>query len=279
MIAYQYQILRFLPDRVNGEFVNLGVVVFDKNSHKLKARFLEKTSRVSMFFPEIDGRYLQTTLKFLKAEFQRLSDKLEKELPLDGFTSLEGITRSILPVDDSAMIFSDVKVGQDVNLSRVCTELYNRVVKKNLSDQDEMELKNDREVWQKIYKEYFEKYDINKKLHAHTIKTKNDSVQFDKAWKNGRWHCFETVSFDLVKRDSIKNKVYRWSGKLAEMETAKESFNIYLLSVMPKDDELKKFVKRKLNNLQFDDSAVKIVTEDEAEALAKKFQREMNAHH
>lgn len=278
MITYQYQILRFLPDRVNEEFVNLGVVVFDPQQLRMRSRFIDKVSRVSAFFPDINGRYLHNTLKFMQGEFDSLTAKLANELRYNKFSSLDEITKSILPKDDSALIFSETKKGRDIDLDVVCNELFERVVFKNLSDHDEFELRSDREVWNKVYKEFFERHNILNHLQPHTIKTKDDHLQFDKAYKNGTWNCFETISFNLVRPESVKNKVYKWAGKLEELKTSTEPVSLYLLTVLPENEELKKFINRKLNNKTFEDSTVKLITEDKAESLAKKVQREIESH-
>ncbi len=278
MINYQYQILRFLPDRVNEEFVNLGVVVFDPQSRLLSSRFIDKASRVSAFFPEVNTRYLNNTLKFLHAEFFNLSSKFSRELQLDNMGDLDGITRSVLPKDDSSLVFSETKKGRDLTADIACDDLFERVVLRNISEHDEIELRNDREVWNKVYKNYFEKQKISNRLHAHTVKTKNDELHFERAWKNGVWNCFETVSFNLTRPDSVKNKVYKWAGKLDELRSSKEAVSVYLLSVLPESEELKRFIRSKLNNKDFDNSKVKLVTEDEAESLAKEFQKEIEAH-
>lgn len=278
MITYHYQILRFLPDRVNEEFVNLGVVVFDPQGRLLKSRFIDKAGRVSVFFPDVNARYLSTTLKFLQAEFFDLSNKLSQELPLHNMKDLNDITKSVLPKDDSALVFSETKKGRDVSAEIACNDLYERVVLRNISELDEVELRNDREVWNKVYKAYFERHGISHKLHAHTVKTKNDELQFERAWKNGKWNCFETVSFNLSRPESVKNKVYKWAGKLDELGSSKEPVSLFLLSVLPDNDELRKFINRKLNNKDFDHSTVKLVTEDDAESLARKFQKEIESH-
>jgi len=278
MITFHYQILRFLPDRINEEFVNLGVVVFDPQGRLLKARFIDKASRVSGFFPDVNTRYLNSTLKFLQAQFSNLGHKISQELPLDEMRTIEDITKSVLPKDDSSLIFSEAKKGRDVSVEVACVDLYERVVLRNISEQDEVELRNDREVWNKVYKNYFEKHKISNYLHPHAVKTKNDELQFERAWKNGKWNCFETVSFNLTRPDSVKNKVYKWAGKLEELSSSKEPISLYLLSVLPDNDELKKFINRKLNNKDFDHSKVKLITEDEAESLAKKFQKEIESH-
>ncbi len=52
MNTYQYQVLRFPPDRVSGEFVNLGAVVFDPGQMKLISHFYTiKITPHFFFFP------------------------------------------------------------------------------------------------------------------------------------------------------------------------------------------------------------------------------------
>src|SRR5262249_14599348 len=42
-----------------------------------------------------------------------------------------------------------------------------------------------------------------------------DDVTFKHAWKNGLWHVYEPVSFDLAEADSIKSKAREWLGHLS----------------------------------------------------------------
>lgn len=277
MITYHYQILRFLPDRVNEEFVNLGVVVFDPELNIVKSRFIDKSSRASTFFADINGRYLNATLKFLQLEFEKVSDKTVNELEYKKEKSLDDVTKSILPKDDSSLVFTETRSGLDVNVDVACNELFQRVVLKNLSEHEDLEYRNDKEVW-KVYKDYFEKRDIVKHFQQHTVMTKDDSLMFERAYKNGSWNCFETVSFNLIKPESVKNKVYKWVGKLDELKTAKDPIKLYLLSVLPDNIELKAFIERKLNNIELDHSKVQIVTEENVEKLTRLFEKEIATH-
>jgi hypothetical protein len=256
----------------------MGVVVLSDDQRVLQFRFLDKASRVSAFFPDANGRYLSSTLKFLHAEFHRLSTILSRELALDKKTDLDALTRSVLPKDDSALTFSEVKRGRDVKIELACDDLYERVVVRNFADADEIDLRYDREVWSKIYKAHFEKYNLISKLQPHTVKTVNDSLEFERAWKNGKWNCFETISFNLTRKDAVKNKVYKWVGKLDELKTSDEPVNLYLLSVLPKSEDLKIFIDRKLNKKDFAKSTVTVITEENAEILAQRFQKEMEGH-
>lgn len=54
----------------------------------------------------------------------------------------------------------------------------------------------------------------------------------------------------MAKNESIKNKVYKWIGKLQELELNNgEEFKIYLMAKMPEsNEEMKYFIENKLKN-------------------------------
>ena len=106
-----------------------------------------------------------------------------------------------------------------------------------------------------------------------------DSWEFEKAWKNGLWNCFESVSFDLVKEDSIREKTFKWWGKVADLQTSKESINVYLLSKLHKGHpDLTKIIKKKLGKIKYGNVNVELITEIEAEKFAKRIKREIEQH-
>lgn len=144
-------------------------------------------------------------------------------------------------------------------------------------DEDYKEVRNDKQVWNKIYKNHFDDNGISSHLAAHKVKTKNDELEFDKAWKNGVWNCFEPVSFNLTKPDTIKDKVYKWVGKLDELSSTKESLHIYLLSVLPLDHpELNAFIQHKIKRMSSDKLKVELVLENNIGKVVKKIKKEID---
>jgi hypothetical protein len=279
MRTYQYQILRFLPDRVTGEFVNLGIVLFEPETKFIKGKFFQKISRASSLFPSVNSRYLGTTLKFLQKEFNRLSEQFSTELYFQKYRSIEEVTKTILPKDDSSLFFTEPKKGLDVELDMALEMLFERVVTRYIHEEDKEHL-GDKEVWSRIYKKYFDDLGVSKHLKEHTIKTDLDKWEFEKAWKNGVWHCFETISFDLIKAESIKDKVYKWAGRIDELQTSKEPFHLFLLSKLPSEHkELKKFIIKKIGKIEFENRVVvELVFEDKAEKIAKEIKQEIEKH-
>jgi hypothetical protein len=279
MNTYQYQVLRYLPDRVSEEFVNLGVVVYDGKNKQLAGKFYPKITRVSAFFPSINGRYLASVLKSLQKTFDEICSRMNTELSLESFDSIDSITRGVLPKDDSALFFTESKKLLELSLEAAMEDLYERFVL-NYVDDGDREYVTDKEVWNKVYKEYFDKLEITGHFSQHTVKTEMDSWDFEKAWKNGVWNCFETVSFDLVKEDSIREKTFKWWGKVADLGTAREPVRLYLLSKLPKDHpQLTKIIKKKLGTVNpINNVTVELVTEKDAEKFARRIKKEIEEH-
>lgn len=147
-----------------------------------------------------------------------------------------------------------------------------------MEDEDE-ELRRDKEVWNKVYKKHFDEYGISSHLAAHKVKTKNDELEFEKAWKNGVWNCFESVSFNLTRPDAVKNKVYKWVGKLDELRSSTEEMHIYLLSVLPHDHpELGQFISTKLKEKATKNIKIDLVFEHGIDVVAKRIKKEIDQH-
>ncbi len=272
MIKYSYQILRYTHDRITGEFVNVGIVLHEPNSKFLEARVLNKFSRISNFFGEINGHFLISTLKHFQKEIFTAAQYIESTTS-DEFLKL--ITNKLIPKDDSAIQLSEVKTGLALSADKALSTLYARLVEKYLEEPIQ-EKHNDSYAWNKVYKKYFDKYGITTKLKDHTVNTNNDKIKFDKSWKNGVWNCYQTLSFDLKKEDNIKGKVYKWSGIVRELETANEKMNLYFLTTVPKSEskKLKTFIEDTLT-LKTDRLCVKIVSESEADQFAVEVKKAM----
>ncbi|HMP32054.1 MAG TPA: DUF3037 domain-containing protein, partial [Saprospiraceae bacterium] len=56
MKSYQYQIIKYVHDHFTGEFVNVGVVVYDPESKFFGCKLTKKYKRISNFFPSSDGK-------------------------------------------------------------------------------------------------------------------------------------------------------------------------------------------------------------------------------
>lgn len=279
MKTIHYQLLRYLPDRVSGEFVNLGIVAYDAKNRNIKSKFISRIGNISSFFPNINSKYLIKSIKTIQNDLSQLSNRFISEFTFEKIESIEQITSMVLPKDDSALIFSEVKKTLDIQVESTINDLFNRFVSIHFSEDEDDEVRRDKEVWNKVYKKHFDEYGISSHLKHHNIKTENDELEFDKAWKNGVWNCFETVSFNLTRPDAIKNKVYKWVGKLDSLHTSTEATHIYLLSVLPSEHpELKTFIEKMIKDKATDKTKIDIVSEDQVQVVAERIKAEIETH-
>ncbi len=280
MKTYEYQVLRYLPDQFGGEFVNVGLVLFQPEDRFLAVRCLRSVGRVATFFPGLDGKNLQRRLRYIEDQLTNFSNRLDldRQVRLESPRSIQAITSSYLVKDDTALQFSEVRKGIDDTMSDVFNDLYESLVSNYVPASNE-DLRTDEDVWRKLYRPLFEKRNITTRLQTHQVRTANDTIKFPYAWKNEIWHCYEPVTFDLKKADSIKNKVYRWVGRLDELSSSDEPITLQLLAALPPDDpELIAFVMEKLDKKTFGKAEVSVVRQQEADQFARKVQEEIIEH-
>jgi hypothetical protein len=277
MKKYQFQIVRYIHDRITGEFVNVGIVIYMPETRFLESKFINKFSRLSHFFVDLNGHALLNTLKHFDKEINIVSRRILNNDLFESFSSIEEITNNILTKDDSALECCSMNSGIDISGQAALNDLFERLINKYNHESDK-DSHDDKYVWRKIYKKYFDENGITSKLKEHTVHTDHDVIQFDKAWKNGVWNCYQTLSFDLKRTDSIKSKVYKWSGILSELENSNESLHIYFLTVSPsRNRTIKKFIEDTLNR-QGKKIQVSIVTEKQAASFAVSVKKEIEAH-
>lgn len=276
MKAYTFQILQYRHDIVTKEFANVGVVIYNPAEKQIRAQVLHKYARISDFFVNLDGKYLKEKLKevekavsFIQRDMQELfAQKFEDK-------TLAQITTQILPKDDGCFYFSEMNQRLDINIDAALEDIFARHVLKHFP-----EAKNystDESVWKELYKQYFDKYDLTSKLTSHTVKTQDDEFEFERAWKNGIWNVYEPISFDLQDTQNIKNKVYKWAGKISELAHTTEQMNLYFLSTMPKNETLQQFIKSKLASHE-DSLKITIIAEQDIEQFITEQKRKIENH-
>lgn len=273
MRTFQYQILRYSHDAVTGEFVNVGIIIYQPDIKYLKSKVISRFSRISGFFEEINGVQLLKTIKNFSIEINQISYQLNELFT--NYRDLTEITNSVLPKDDSALICSEIQYTLDLNPEAALSYLYNRLINKYTQD-SYADIHDDKYAWKKVYKKYFDKNGITNKLQTHVIKTKKDEFEFDKSWKNGALNCYQSISFQLKRDESIKNKVYKWVGILSELQTVDEELHLYFLTLSPgKRRSINKFIHEMLLSKSGRKLKITLIDENKAEAFANEVKIEL----
>lgn len=275
--TYTYSVLRYVHDIVTGEFVNVGVALYAPEARYASALCRPTYGRLSKVFPGVNGDSFKNAMRYIQARFERFGDEIANELPLRKFESVIDIARSVLPSDDSAMQWSAVGGGRTEDPSREVEKLYERMVMR-YEERPSHEGRSDQEVWRN-FRRNLEERRLLPLFQPKKISVQDDEIEFEHAWKNGKWHCLEPISFDLASADSIRDKAHRWLGQITSIKTTDEPFTLYLLVGGPQQDELRVAFDSALSILRKIPCENHIFQENQASQLSELIAREAEAHH
>src|SRR5690606_2275015 len=105
-----------------------------------------------------------------------------------------------------------------------------------------------------------------------------DRVLFDHAWKNGDWHCYQPLSFDLASAESIREKAARWSGHMTGLSKSPEHIRPYFLVGPPERAALFDDYQRAIELLRASQLEPLGFEESNAVALVDLIEDEINMH-
>ena len=235
---FEYSVLRYIHDVVTGEFLNIGLVIYSKPRRYLRAELLNKYRRITNTFPGADGEFFRQYINHLQLRFLTMTKKicdvqttLLDELP----DQLEQILAKILPLDDSSIRFSEVRSGFAANLNEIFSDLYNRLIEFYLDEIDK-KTRDDEQVWN-VYSRPLRELNLLELMQPNKITTRHDEIEFDYAWKNGRWNLIKPLSFDLATPTYIRRKAKTWLGTNLILDESDELSKIYYLLGGPRDQD------------------------------------------
>ncbi len=137
--------------------------------------------------------------------------------------------------------------------------------------------RTDEAVW-KTFKKGFEEKQILSRLGTKTIAVQDDEVEFSHAWKNDQWHCMETLSFDLMLPQSIKDKAHSWLGRMTSVKDSPDKFCVYFLVGEPQLEGSKRAFEQALTVLNKTPVEHEIIREHEAADFATEVAEKIALH-
>lgn len=137
--------------------------------------------------------------------------------------------------------------------------------------------RSDDEVW-RHFKRNLEERRLLQHFQPKRIAVKDDEVEFQYSWKNGKWNCLEPISFDLAAPDSIKDKAHKWLGQIASLQGGSEAFKVYLLLGAPQQEQLQPAFSNAISILGKIPGEKEIVLEKDAPDWAAHIAEEVSAH-
>lgn len=276
LYTYTYSVLRYVHDVTTGEFLNVGVALYCPEARYASAQCRTTYARLSHVFPGINAEHFKSLMRHIQSRFEEHGQRLATELPFESPLSVVQIAESILPRDDSSLQWAAVGSGRARDPSQTLEELFERMVMR-YDDRQAPSVRSDEEVW-RHFKRDLEAKRVLQHLRPKKISVKDDEIEFQYSWKNGKWHCLEPISFDLAGADSIKDKAHRWLGQLASIYGADDAFKVYLLVGAPKDEKLQAAYKRAISILGKIPSECEIISERDAGKLASRIAKDVDEH-
>lgn len=275
---YSYIILRYVHDVVTGEFINVGVVLLGAHGAYVGAKFKTTYGRVKKVFPTIDSDVFRSRMRRLQATFDQVSEGHFEALSQSSsgeLTSIQQLAHSVIRPDDSSLQWSSVGSGLSKDFPSTLTSLYQRFIAKYDTELSSAPRKDD-DVW-KHFRTALEKRNVLPYLEEKVIAVADDSVKFEHAWKNGAWHCYEPLSFDLASDTSIREKAHRWLGQVSSIKDSSEWFNVYFLVGKPTDPSLNDAYEKAISILR-KAPASQVVEEDGAESFSELVAKAIAEH-
>lgn len=277
---YSYTVLRYVHDALSAEFVNVGVVVYAAPHRGLPPALIVRTrktiGRMSDMFPTIVKTSFVSAMRSIDRAIGRLAKQMTKEgrLFMDGDAST--FARKAVPADESALQWSAPGAGLTDNPAATADKLFERFVAKY--DVKQTLRRSDDEIWRPV-RQRLEARNLAGELQRKVIGGGDDQVEFEHAWKNGRWHVYEAISLDLANADGIRDKAHRWLGQLTSLskEPAVEEFQPHFLVGAPSNPDLRSAYERAIKILKKSPIEPEIYEEDQIEALVDQIEDEVRA--
>lgn len=275
---YSYIVLRYVHDIGTGEFINVGVVMTGARGSYIGAKFKTAYGRVKKAFPTIDPDVFRARMRRLQATFDLIAEgtlDATHASYIKKVTAIEQLVHSVIRVDDSSLQWSPVGSGLSKDLPATLASLYQRFVTKYDTELSNAPRKDD-DVW-KHFRTELEKRNVLSHLKEKVIAVADDSVKFDHAWKNGAWHCYEPISFDLASDSSIKEKAHRWLGQVSSIKASREGFRVYFLVGKPANATLSGAYEKAVSILRKAPDS-EVIEEECAEQFSESVAKAISEH-
>jgi hypothetical protein len=272
--AYTYTLLRYRHDALAGEFANVGVVLHAPTTGFLDVKVRHTVGRLPKMFPDLDSDALKSSLRGLEKAVKRLATADGSDL-LATLTDAGQLARTVLPADDTSFIWGPVGSGITTNPSETLERLYQRFIA--LYDERQAHHRDDAAIWKPVRDRLAEK-NLAGRLQPKTIISSVDKVDFEHAWKNGAWHCYQPVSFDLANDENIRDKARRWAGHMLALGDSSDRFKLHFFVGAPADLSLHSAYRAAIGILKLSPGDPEVIEETGIDELVHQIEDEIRAH-
>ncbi len=273
---YSYVVLRYIHDILTGEFVNVGLVMVVPGRPLILTKARKTFGRIKNVFPDLDSESYKRAIEAIERGMKVVNSGLKSEGMFKSEKTAGDYGRIALPLDDSSLQWSPVGAGLTADPQRTFDQLYQRFVARY--DRASERRRSDEDVWRPVEAKLKEQ-GVQVELEPKRIHGNTDSVEFRHAWKNGRWHVYEPLSFDLSDADKIKDKARRWLGHLSAVKLgAKEDVQVHFIVGRPQNASLVPAYSTALEILQQVPFQNDVFEEDQLNEFVNQIEDEVRQH-
>ncbi|MGT2502836.1 DUF3037 domain-containing protein [Bradyrhizobium guangxiense] len=272
--SFTYLILRYRHDPVAGEQLNVGVVLHSPQQRFLGARFRKAYGRMSKAFPDLDGSTLRQDLSRIERAFAKLTNREGGDLLSEGHDAASFAHR-VVGKDDGSLVWSELGSGLTDEPQATLEKLFFRFVTQY--EDTSLPRRTDADIWRPV-RDRLQELKIANIFEKKTISSPRDEVEFEHAWKNGRWHCIQPLSFDLATTEGIQEKAARWVGHMVGLAKGAEAFHPYFIVGKPADPALQRAYERAVDFIGEAPLDPTIVTEDDLDGFVNGIADMLHAH-
>ncbi len=270
---YSYVVLRYIHDVLTGEFVNVGLIVSVPDRPLVLARVRKTLGRVKNVFPNLDSEAYKRTICAVERGMQNVEHELTDEGVFEGKKTARDYARKALPHDDSSLQWSRTGTGLTTDLHKTFDQLYKRLVTRY--DHPTKRPRTDNDVWRSLTT-MLKRRKISIEFQPKRIEGNTDSVEFPHAWKNGRWHVYKPLSFDLAEANNIKKKARLWLGHLAAVrDGVTDDVQMHFILCQPRNAKLVPAYKNAVEILRQVPFDKKIIEEEHVDKVVHQIEEEV----
>jgi hypothetical protein len=275
--AYSYTLLRYVHDVLTGEFVNVGVVVLVPSHNLVRYKMRSTMGRLRGVFPDIDRRAFLSSMAAVRRGLQSVAKSEMGAGLLKSEGDAAAIARRAVPRDDSSLQWSPCGAGLTAMPDETLNRLFDRYVSRY--DTHNRSRRTDDDVWRPV-RQKLEERDLAQYLQEKSISGSVDEIVFKHAWKNGRWHVYEPLSFDLVDAEGIKTKAREWLGHLAAVDAGgkAEPFKPHFIVGAPTNPTLRDAYLGAIAILKQAPNNPDVFEEGELDTLVAQIEDEVREH-
>ncbi|WP_440981747.1 DUF3037 domain-containing protein [Shinella sumterensis] len=273
---YTYTVLRYVHDVVTSEFVNVGVLMYAPSSNFVKIAVRTSIGRIKCIFPDLDRHAFLSAVKSAERATKKIIKSIEYGDLLKEHADASSIARKILVADDSSLQWSSVSGGLTDDPEKTFERTYKRYVTQY--DTRSPHRRSDDDIWRPV-RLLLEEKNIPVEFDEKVVAGPSDEIIFKRAWRNGVWHAYESLSFDLADAEGIKDKARRWRGHLEAVHDGLQSdLKLHFVVGAPSNHALLAAYENAVKILSDAAFHPEIYEENDIPQLVKKIEDEVSEH-